>query len=121
MPLPAETLAALFEASPNPYIIVAPDLTIAGANAAYMKATNKRPEELTGRYLFDAFPGSLESQLLLKDSFATVLANKEPHAVPLMRYDVPASSGTAPRNGIGAPSTFRSSTKTATSRSSCIM
>jgi two-component sensor histidine kinase len=93
MPLPAETLAALFEASPNPYIIVAPDLTIAGANAAYMKATNKRPEELTGRYLFDAFPGSLESQLLLKDSFATVLANKEPHAVPLMRYDVPASSG----------------------------
>jgi PAS domain S-box-containing protein len=93
MPLPAETLAALFEASPNPYIVIAPDLKIAGANAAYMKATNKRLEELVGHHLFDAFPGSPESQRLLRDSFAHVIANRESHAVSFMRYDVPSSTG----------------------------
>ncbi len=93
MSLPAETLAALFEASPNPYIILAPDLTIVGANAAYMTATNKRLDDLVGRYLFDAFPGSPESQRLLADSFAHVNAHKEAHAVSFMRYDVPVVAG----------------------------
>ncbi|HEX3674629.1 MAG TPA: PAS domain-containing protein [Rhizomicrobium sp.] len=93
MPLPAETLAALFEASPNPYIILGPDLVVAGANAAYMRATNKRLEDLLGLHLFEAFPGSPESQLLLSDSFAYVIANKQSHAVSFMRYDVPSTTG----------------------------
>ena len=46
----------LFEATPGPYLILAPDFTIVAVNDAYLAATLTRREDLIGRRLFDAFP-----------------------------------------------------------------
>jgi two-component sensor histidine kinase len=48
-------LAAAFEASPNPYVVMTPDLTIVGANRAYLDVTSSRHNEIIGRSLFAAF------------------------------------------------------------------
>ncbi len=46
----------LFESTPEPYLILAPDLTIAGVNDAYLQATLTRREAILGRHLFEVFP-----------------------------------------------------------------
>lgn len=51
----AVDLASVFEASPNPYVVLAPDLTITGANRAYLDVTSSRREDIIGRPLFGAF------------------------------------------------------------------
>lgn len=52
--LPVE-LASAFDASPNPYVLLTPDLSIAGANQAYLDVTNSTREAIVGRPLFAAF------------------------------------------------------------------
>ena len=49
---------ALFAASPYPYLLIAPDLTIIGANSAYLRATSKVQEEVVERHIFEAFPAN---------------------------------------------------------------
>jgi len=54
-------LGAAFEASPNPYVLVTPDLRIAEVNQAYMDVTGAKRSEVLGQPLFAAFdsgPGS---------------------------------------------------------------
>lgn len=46
----------LFSASPNPYVLLAPDLTIVTMNQAYLDATMRERHEIIGRNMFDAFP-----------------------------------------------------------------
>ena len=47
---------ALFEASPDSYLILAPDLTIVAVTDAYLNATMTKRSEILGRGLFDVFP-----------------------------------------------------------------
>jgi two-component sensor histidine kinase len=58
-------LASAFDASPNPYMLLTPDLRIAGVNQAYLDITNSRRETTVGRDVFAAFdsgPGETASE-----------------------------------------------------------
>ncbi|MBY0253223.1 MULTISPECIES: PAS domain S-box protein [Methylobacterium] len=49
----------VFEATPNPYLLLAadsPTFTIIGVNEAYLRATMTEREAITGRSLFEVFP-----------------------------------------------------------------
>ncbi|MGF6529140.1 hypothetical protein [Variovorax sp. PvP013] len=41
---------ALFDASPNPYLILDRSLNIAGANKAYLKSTRRTLSDIVGRW-----------------------------------------------------------------------
>ncbi|SPU52505.1 Blue-light-activated histidine kinase [Brevundimonas vesicularis] len=54
-------MGAAFKASPNPYVLLTPDLRIAEVNQAYMDVTGAKRSEVLGQPLFAAFdsgPGS---------------------------------------------------------------
>jgi PAS domain S-box-containing protein len=51
----AVDLASAFDASPNPYVLLTPDLRIAGVNQAYLEVTNSTRDAIIGRPLFSAF------------------------------------------------------------------
>lgn len=48
-------LASAFDASPNPYVLLTPDLHIAGMNQAYLDVTNTTREAIVDRPMFEAF------------------------------------------------------------------
>jgi len=85
---------ALFDASPNPYMLLDPALTFVGVNAAYLRATGRTRDELIGRNIFEAFPGNPAdpddgSVRQLRASFERVLATKAPDTIALIRYAIP--------------------------------
>lgn len=51
----AADLATAFDASPNPYVLLTPDLRIAGVNKAYLEVTNSERDAIVGQPLFAAF------------------------------------------------------------------
>lgn len=54
---PAEiNFEELFDAAPNPYLVLDADLVIRYANRAYLQATGRTREELAGQYILEAFP-----------------------------------------------------------------
>jgi PAS domain S-box-containing protein len=86
---------ALFNASPNPYMLLDRAFTIVWMNDAYLAATGSAREDIVGRYIFDAFPSdpaSLEHRQLL-ESFERAFATRERDHVPLIRYDIPRPDG----------------------------
>jgi PAS domain S-box-containing protein len=52
----AADFKAVFESSPNPYMLLDRDLRFVTANPAYLQATGMALDALVGRNLFDAFP-----------------------------------------------------------------
>jgi two-component sensor histidine kinase len=48
-------LATAFDASPNPYVLLTPDLRIAGMNQAYLDTVHSRREDIIGQPIFGAF------------------------------------------------------------------
>jgi PAS domain-containing protein len=66
----------LFASSPNPYVLLAPDLTIVTMNQAYLDATMRERHEIVGRKMFDAFPSdpASESHQLLQGSSTAYFA-----------------------------------------------
>ncbi|WP_334187739.1 PAS domain-containing protein [Noviherbaspirillum sp.] len=89
--------AALFQASPYPYLLIAPDFTIIGANPAYLAATERTAEEIVGKDLFDAFPANpsdpdgtnLEE---VRRSIDMAIRTCKPHTSALLRYAIPRST-----------------------------
>jgi len=84
---------ALFRASPYPYLVMTPDLTIVGASGAYLRSVQRTEEELVGRYVFDAFPAeqsNLEATNIgeVKASMLRALAKGEPDTTAFVRYAV---------------------------------
>jgi diguanylate cyclase (GGDEF)-like protein len=79
-----------FNVSPNPYLVLKPNLTLVGANEAYLRLSGRRPEELIGRGLFEAFPGAPSSAAAqqLRASIDYVLAERAPHTLALLRYPI---------------------------------
>ena len=51
----AVDLATVFDASPNPYVLMTPDLRIAGCNEAYLKVTSSERAAIIGQPLFGVF------------------------------------------------------------------
>ena len=79
--------------SPNPYLVLTPELRIVAANEAYLDATQTSPDRLAGRQMFDAFPDNPEDPLAdgvsnLSHSFEQALRFGKRHMMPLQRYDV---------------------------------
>ena len=86
---------ALFEHSPNAYMLLDRELRYVAANAAYLRETASRLEDLVGRRVLDVFPndpGDPEnsSATLVRQSLERVVATGQPDFIALVPYRVPA-------------------------------
>ena len=85
----------LAEASPNPYVLLDRDLRLAWMNRAYLTATMRERDEITGRDLFDVFPSDPDSESYrqLKNSLDHALESGETDEIALLRYDIERPDG----------------------------
>ncbi|MGV3592233.1 MAG: PAS domain-containing protein [Gammaproteobacteria bacterium] len=88
----------LFRASPYPYLVLARDLTIIGANDAYLRSVGRSEAELLGRYVFEAFPSDPADPdsvniAEVKASMETAIATGRPNTTTFLRYAVPKPDG----------------------------
>jgi hypothetical protein len=95
---PALDFQALFQHSPNPYMVIDRELRYVAANPAYLRVTGARLDDLLGRRIFDAFPhdpedADNESARVLRQSFERVLSTCETDVIALIPYRVPATAG----------------------------
>ncbi|GHI06218.1 hypothetical protein Scel_45390 [Streptomyces cellostaticus] len=86
--------AALFAATPSPYLVLGPDLVIVDVNDAYLQATRRTREDLVGTYIFDAFPDNpadpdADGVSNLSASLHRVLTTRERDTMALQKYDIP--------------------------------
>ncbi|OAH12323.1 PP2C family protein-serine/threonine phosphatase [Streptomyces jeddahensis] len=86
--------AALFAATPSPYLVLGPDLVIVEVNQAYLDATMRTREDLIGQHIFDAFPDNpadpeADGVRNLNTSLQRVLASRVPDTMALQKYDIP--------------------------------
>ncbi|KHL26004.1 histidine kinase [Croceibacterium mercuriale] len=81
---------ALFARSPNPYVVIDPELTIVWANDAYLRVTMRDRDDILGRGMFEAFPAdpASESSRLLDSSLQRVLATGQADEIAIIRYDI---------------------------------
>jgi PAS domain-containing protein len=82
-----------FDAAPDAYLLLAPDLTIAGVNRTYALSVGVDPDAILGRPLFDVFPenpAELEAsgKGILRASLERVLTSHAPDTMPVIKYDV---------------------------------
>ncbi|MFJ8361063.1 PP2C family protein-serine/threonine phosphatase [Streptomyces sp. NPDC093984] len=86
--------AALFAATPSPYLVLGTDLVIVEVNQAYLDATRRTREDLVGRHVFDAFPDNPSDPAAdgvrnLNASLHRVLITRQPDTMALQKYDIP--------------------------------
>lgn len=81
---------ALFDNSPNPYVLMDRDLTIVSANGAYLSTTGRTLDDIVGRSLFVAFPSDPDSpsHLQLRGSLERAVRENAIDHLPLLRYDI---------------------------------
>lgn len=94
--------AALFRASPYPYLLIDTGFIIIDANPAFLQSTGRTADDLVFKNVFDAFPGNPDdpdSTNLdeVRISFELAIATREPHTSALLRYAIPR----APADGGG--------------------
>ncbi|QNM81920.1 PAS domain-containing protein [Sphingomonas sabuli] len=92
---PSIDYQGLFDAAPNPYVLMAPDLTIVTMNDAYLKATMRERDDIAGKSMFDTFPSDPESESYkqLRTSLERVVETARRDEIPLIRYDIQQPSG----------------------------
>ncbi|MEU9381343.1 SpoIIE family protein phosphatase [Streptomyces sp. NPDC048279] len=88
--------AALFAATPSPYLVLGADLVIVEVNRAYLEATGRTREDLLGRHIFDAFPDNptdpdADGVRNLNASLHRVLVSRKPDTMALQKYDIPVA------------------------------
>jgi two-component sensor histidine kinase len=93
----AHQLAAAFDVSANPYMVLDRDLRFAGMNQAYLDVVQSTREDLLGRYLFEAFDagpgdGAQQNAKRLRESLDRVLQTGERDVLPLIHYAIPTTS-----------------------------
>lgn len=79
----------LFNASPNPYLVLDRSLNIVGANNAYLASTKRTLADLVGRWAWDAFPTDPDTLKQSVASFERVIHTRQPDTMALLRFDVP--------------------------------
>jgi PAS domain S-box-containing protein len=97
-----QSFARLFEASPAPLLVLAPDtphFTITEVNDAYLSATMTKRENIVGRGVFEAFPDNpsdptVEGVSTLRASLELILATRKPDTLPGLKYDIARPDGT---------------------------
>jgi two-component sensor histidine kinase len=87
----AVDLAAVFDASPNPYVLLTPDLRIAGCNSAYLAITQSEREAIIGRPLFGAFTAgdgedAPENIRQVRESLDRALTTRRPEHLALVKF-----------------------------------
>ncbi|MFN4295732.1 MAG: sensor histidine kinase [Brevundimonas sp.] len=87
-------LGAAFDASPNAYVLVTPDLVIAGANAAYLELVNARREAIVGRPLFEAFDSgpsedAPENVRQVRDSLVNAVKTGQRDHLAIVQFSIP--------------------------------
>lgn len=87
-------LAAAFDASPNPYMLLTPDLRYAAMNTAYLETVGRTRDELIGRGIFEVFDAGAsdvgrENQKQLRDSLNRALASGRRDHLALIHYALP--------------------------------
>ncbi len=95
-------LAGAFDASPNPYLLLTPDLRIAGANRAYLDVTSSSREAIIGRPLFSAFdsgPGeeAPENVRQVRASLEKARDSRQRDDLALVRFSIPRTSASGER------------------------
>lgn len=96
-----EDLARIFEAAPNPYLLLrvdAPHFTIAAVNDAYLSATGTERDAIVGRGLFEVFPdnpqdGGATGVSDLRSSLERVLRDGAADGMGVQKYDIPLRDG----------------------------
>ena len=88
-----DTLSAL-ETAPSLFLVLSPDLIILTASDLLMEATKTERSRIVGRYIFDAFPDNPDAPYpggsnSILSSLQEVIRTKKPHAMKVIRYDVP--------------------------------
>ena len=92
------SLKAIFDASPNPYLILLPDFprfTIVNANRAYCEVTNRFVCDLIDKGLFEAFPENpndpeTNGKEKVTASLNSVISTKCAHKMSDQKYDIPS-------------------------------
>jgi PAS domain S-box-containing protein len=86
---------ALFDASPNAYVLLDSDITMVAANRAYLRVTMRQSADILGRRLFDAFPSDPDSPSgkQLRQSFARVLQTGEADHIATIHYPIARDDG----------------------------
>ncbi|RZI44606.1 EAL domain-containing protein [Herbaspirillum sp. HC18] len=84
----APDFAAVVNASPFYYLLLASDLTIVDANDAYLRAAGKTREQLVGRNIFDIFMPAPAEEDQFRTSLARVLETGKPDTISLVRYAI---------------------------------
>lgn len=86
-------MASAFDASPNAYVLVTPDLMIAGVNQAYLDITHSRRADIRGKPLFGAFdsgPGDTapDNVRQVRASLEKAIATRERDHLAVVRFDM---------------------------------
>ena len=86
-------LASAFDASPNPYVLLTPDLRIAGVNQAYLDVTHSTRADIVGRPLFAAFDsgpgdGAPENVRQVQASLERARDARRRDHLPLVRFSM---------------------------------
>jgi PAS domain S-box-containing protein len=87
-------LLPVFEALPDCYLVLSPELVILAVTDSYLKTTSMQREHLVGKHLFGVFPGQQgtpEADTLqqLAHSLQQVLDTKQPQYMPAQHYRLP--------------------------------
>ncbi|WPU66902.1 sensor histidine kinase [Peredibacter starrii] len=98
---PQSDYRKLVASLPGMYIVMLPDaphFTIVDCNSDLFRITKRRPEEVIGKPLFEAFPDNPDHpeangvKNLLR-SLLVVMETKSPHTMAIQRYDVKNEKG----------------------------
>ena len=92
---------ALFEHSPNAYMVLDRDLRYVEANGAYLLLTGMTREQLLGQHLFELFPGSVNADGsnqsdVLRASLQRAFATGERDTLALIPYAIEAQTPDGP-------------------------
>lgn len=91
-----------FEATPGISVVVLPDaplFTHVAVSHDFIRASGMRKEDVIGKGHFEVFPKSPDDpnftgEQNLRASFEHIIKHREPHGLPLQRYDIPNEDGT---------------------------
>jgi PAS domain S-box-containing protein len=86
--------SALFDATPSPYLVLAPDFSIVAVNQAYLDVTRTRRADVLHRNVFDVFPDNpgdphSSGAARLQGSLQRVLRDKCADTMAIHKYDLP--------------------------------
>ena len=90
----AADFRAVFESSPNSYMLLDREFRFVAANAAYVRAAGVALDRLVGRNLFEAFPHDPadprnQNARVLRESLERVLATRAADVIAFIPYRVP--------------------------------